>query len=85
MGLDRVVYWRIIVKWNTWENYIILHISNLQSIQAHLRVKILSSSYNHCCFVSVYRGTGHLMETPSKNISRDWKYAYSEEFLVLFL
>lgn len=48
MGLDSAIYWRIIVKGNTWEDYIILNISNLQSTQTYFHVISISSSYNDC-------------------------------------
>lgn len=75
-GLDSAIYWTIIVKGNTWEEYITLNISNLQSTQTYFHVISISSSYNDWWFLKTYRSTGddYMMATPYKNIFRDWKY-----------
>ena len=67
------------MRGNTWEGYIILIISNLQSIQAYFHVISISSSHNDWWFLKIYRGTGndYMMATPYKNIFRDWKYGYN--------
>lgn len=58
------------MKRNTWEEYIILNIPNLQSIQAYFHVISISSSYSDWWFLKTYRSTGddYMMATPYKKI-----------------